>query len=61
MIKAIYRRRGSHEELEFEFPGNEIDCTAIDAAAERQIGVGWRRMASWISNKSPAGKKAPVG
>lgn len=49
MIKAIYRRRGSHDERELELPGNVIDCTAIDAAAERKLGTGWRRIASWIA------------
>ena len=61
MIRALYRRRGGHEEREIQLPGDVIDCAAIDAAAERMIGTGWRRMASWLSTKPSAGMKAPVG
>ena len=49
MVRALYRRRHSNEDLALQIPGSSLDFAALDREAERRWGRGLIRIASWIS------------
>lgn len=49
MVRALYRRRHSNEDLAIQIPGVDLDFAALDREAERRWGPGLIRIASWLT------------